>query len=420
MKINKIVSAGSFIFSVIILFLAACTEKKSNVIVLNNSSKLIRPDEQIILNRQKLTALFGVIPADKVPELKDSTGVLIPAQADDLDNDGIWDELAFVYTLFPGQSVKINLRYVEKSMLPVYPFRTNVRFAKQDGKGGYQEIKEETMPKDHTVEKTLQRYQLEGPGWENDKIGFRNYFDSRNAMDIFGKRTNEMVLDKTDLNEKVAEYMAIQPWGMDILKVAGSLGAGALGVYEKDSLYRLTGAKTTSYKLLVKGPVRSIFTLSYLGFTAGKQTYNIIQQVSIWAGQPGYQSKVWATGFTGSRVLITGIANIKNKTLHVGDHNAQFLSLYTHDQQSDFGDTLGTALLIPKKYYLGKGQAPQTGSGITQTWYAKLRIINDQPLTFWFVAGWQAQDIKYGKQAYFKELLQLEADRLSQPISIGK
>jgi len=402
----------------LVQFMASCANKQVHTLTLTNALSLARPDEPIIISRQKLTELLGDIPSGMYPELTNSNGKPVPSQTDDMDHDGTWDELAFVCNFQPDEEVKLNCHYVDK--LPVYPLRTSVRFAKQDGKGGYMPIDTETMPADHTVEHTLQRYQLEGPGWENDKIAFRNYFDRRNAIDIFGKKSTQMVLDKTDLDEKVAEYMHMQPWGMDIFTVKNSLGAGGLGVFVKDSLYRLSGAKTTRYELVTKGPVRSVIRLTYLNFTAGGQTFNVKHEISIWAGEPGYQSKVWLSGFSGERVLVSGIAHIKNKTLDVVNHNSDFMSLSTHDKQADSGDYLGTALLIKKSDFIGAGEAPEVGEGVTQTYYAKLKAKNNEPVSFYFIAGWQQQDAGYASADYFKNTLQQQAAKLSNPIIIAK
>lgn len=69
----------------------------------------------------------------------------------------------------------------------------------------------------------------EGPGWESDKVGFRVYLDGRNALDIFGKTTSDMVLANVGRGD---DYHAMADWGMDILKVGNSLGAGGFGVFE--------------------------------------------------------------------------------------------------------------------------------------------------------------------------------------------
>lgn len=419
MRIKRITyGCACAVFSLV--WAGSCTGEKEKVLLLSNPTHFERPDEQFSMGRNELIKFFGKIPLGKVPHLKTIEGKSIPSQTDDLNQDGIWDELSFVYTFKAGQTAMIKVLYVERSTLPVYPVRTNIRFAKQDGKGGYQEIIQENMPDDHHVETTLQRYQLEGPGWENDRIGFRNYFDSRNAMDIFGKRSEQMVLDKTDLDEKVAEYLTMQSWGMDILKVAGSLGAGALALYEKDSLYRLSGAGMTHYQLVTKGPVRSVFRMDYLDFSTGLQSGNIHHEVAIWAGAPGYQSKVWYSGFKENKILVTGMANIKNHSLEERVYDGKFVSLATHDEQAESGDKLGMALLLDKKDFLGKGQANPTGTGITQTWYAKLGSRNNIPVTFWFIAGWQGQDQRYAQASYFRKIVRQTADRLVQPIKISK
>ncbi|MCD0490329.1 DUF4861 domain-containing protein [Pedobacter sp. MC2016-14] len=419
MKASKVLRAIAVVYCAVLLLQQACSPERMDRLTLSNTSMLSRVDEPIVISRQQLADLFGEIPFGKVPELTDSTGTAIASQTDDLNKDGIWDELVLVYSFKPKAAARINCRYVSPADLPVYTQRTNVRFAKQDGKGGYQEIKEETMPKDHTVERTLQRYQLEGPGWENDKIGFRNYFDSRNAMDIFGKKTPKMILDKTDLDEKIAEYMTMQPWGMDILKVAGSLGAGGLAIYEADSLYRVTGAKNTTYKLVSRGPVRSVFRLSYLSVPVGQYTYDVKQEITIWAGMSGYQSKVWLSGFTGQKILVSGIAEIKPSTRFRVD-SPVFTAIGTHGLQAESGDALDMALIVEKSHFLGDSGAALSGSGVTQTYYAKILAKNNQPVTFYFIAGWAGQNPEYRHSPYFlHEIKQLQI-RLAAPIKIFK
>ena len=69
----------------------------------------------------------------------------------------------------------------------------------------------------------------EGPGWESQMVGYRLYLDGRNAIDVFGKKTTDMILKQVGRGD---DYHQIQPWGMDILKVGASLGSGGFGVHE--------------------------------------------------------------------------------------------------------------------------------------------------------------------------------------------
>ncbi len=80
----------------------------------------------------------------------------------------------------------------------------------------------------------------EGPGWESDKVGYRLYLDGRNAIDIFGKKTSDMVLHTVGRGD---DYHSMAPWGMDILKVGQSLGAGGWGRFENGEARQIGTAK---------------------------------------------------------------------------------------------------------------------------------------------------------------------------------
>lgn len=87
----------------------------------------------------------------------------------------------------------------------------------------------------------------EGPGWESDKTAFRLYLDGRNALDIFGKKTPDMVLESVGRGD---DYHAMAGWGMDILKVGNSLGAGGFGVFENGEVRQIGRAQSYSASIL--------------------------------------------------------------------------------------------------------------------------------------------------------------------------
>ena len=80
--------------------------------------------------------------------------------------------------------------------------------------------------------------QGESVTWENDKFGFRVYFDCRNAKDLFGKLKPVMIADKVHTPE-MGSYHELADWGMDVLHCGSSPGAGGLAMLENDSLFRL-------------------------------------------------------------------------------------------------------------------------------------------------------------------------------------
>ena len=138
---------------------------------------------------------------------------------------------------------------------------------------------------------------MEGVAWENDKVGFRNYMDQRNGMDIFGKLTQENGPGQCGNQPAVPATMNRIAWGMDILKVGTSLGAGGIGYMYNDSIYRVGDTGSGSLPAWFSREVSeadSIFPLITGAWTEMKS--NVIQQIEISAGKHYYQSSVSFSG----------------------------------------------------------------------------------------------------------------------------
>ncbi len=87
----------------------------------------------------------------------------------------------------------------------------------------------------------------EGPGWESDKVGYRLYLDGRNVIDIFGKKKPALILPETG---RGSDYHVMADWGMDILKVGNSLGAGGWGVSKAGRAIQLGDADSYSARVI--------------------------------------------------------------------------------------------------------------------------------------------------------------------------
>lgn len=82
---------------------------------------------------------------------------------------------------------------------------------------------------------------MDGLAWENDKVGFRHYFDGRNCR-LFGKRVSEMVLDTIGLRADGYldnTYQVLRELECDILSVANSFGLGGIAIQLQDTLLRM-------------------------------------------------------------------------------------------------------------------------------------------------------------------------------------
>jgi unsaturated rhamnogalacturonyl hydrolase len=269
-------------------------------------------------------------------------------------------------------------------------------------------------------------YQTEGPAWENDKVGFRIYLDVRNAKDIFGKTTSAMVIDTVGSYGDKYYHHFDERWGMDVLKVGTSLGAGALAMQLKtaagtDTIIRLGGdaVEQTSYELIKDGPEEAIIRLYYKNWKVLNNTYNLTEDISIKAGNYFYESSVVISGLKGDEKLVTGIVNLKSsQSFTLNDKNTHVL--YTHDKQSENNDHLGMAILAKQNDRPLFGEMPKEGPGITNTYFTTLNVKNNQPVVFRFYACWEATDTNFKNKDYFQRFLLNEAAKWNnenKPIS---
>lgn len=404
--------ALSFLVAAIFI---GCTTQSSKKIVITNSSDFDRQDEPVLIKKQKLAELLGEIPEGKIPVLTDAEGNNIASQADDIDGDGSWDELFMLVDLSANEKKELNVLFVAPEEVPEYTVRTNIRFG--DIKPPHKELDAAVRLKSNVTEESQKYFQMEGPTWENDVVGFRNYYDARNGIDIYGKRVKEMSLDSVGLGKH--SYHELSDWGMDILKVGNSLGAGAIAMQKGDSIYRLGLTKKGTYKKVVEGPVRSVIQLNFEGWEVAGKEYDVTHEISIWGGAHFYKSSVLVSGLAGDEKLVTGIVNMQSDTFYTYDFNEDYISMVTHANQAYDGEILGMGLLFNKADFVESITMPDEGEGITQTYAASLNISETQPTEFYFYVGWELQDAKFKQLDDFVEVLQADAEKMSVPVEVS-
>jgi len=258
---------------------------------------------------------------------------------------------------------------------------------------------------------------MEGPAWENEKVGFRNYFDLRNGMDIFGKKTIEMVLDGVGLHES---YHEMQEWGMDILKVANSLGAGAIGLEVEGGLYRIGADTTARFERLYEGPLKSEFKLTYPNMEIAGDVYDITHYVAITAGEYCYENRLLIDHVQENVAFASGIVNAHSDEVYYEEVPGNYHVLMTHAKQAEDSSYLAMGLLIPDSDYLDHGQTPDTGEGITQTYYASMNASATGETAYAFYALWEKTEGKFQEFNEALEVLKNDALKKRNPIKLSK
>ena len=402
----------------VLTFMLACSGETSPEITLqvSNPSDQARTDATLLLSRGEISRWID-IPTDQLPVFKDLTGEYIPCQVDDIDGDGQWDELFGLTNLGSSATVTVVIAFVSPEQYPTFPSRTNLHLG--DAKNGYIELhvadRLEGVSYHNYANLTGAAFQMEGPAWENDKVGFRNYMDQRNGMDIFGKTTTEMVLSEVGI-EGAPSYHEPGEWGMDVLKVGTSLGAGGIGYMYHDSIYRVGDNGSGKYEVEFEGSQRSRLKLTYTDWKVEELSLNVVHHVEIVAGRHYYQGNVVYEGIKDTLQLVPGMVNMKSEHLHVLKLDDQYTALLSHDKQSEDSTYLAMALIVPTGYLITTGETRNEGEGITQTYYAALEACPGDQISYRFYALWEGEDARWASLNEIKDYLATEAERWTQSV----
>ena len=397
-------------------------ENKGHELVLTNRSKTALTEKPFSVKRNGLSPQ----PEDHLfPLLLSGKGDTVAVQLDDLDGDEQWDELFFVTDL-PAEGQK-TLRLSWIATQPQYKRRTSVRFGKRNSQDS--PVQPRTSDTLYANQLPLsigyQPYQTDGPSWENDKVGFRQYFDGRNAKDLFGKKVSYMSPEEVGINAEGAvedNYHVMEKWGRDILAVGNSASIGGIALLAGDSLIRLgvtvddsvNNIELSAFNIVTEGPVRSVMDFSYQNWQHGDRSWSVSERTGIWPGMHAFQNTVQVSDLQGDEKLLVGLVNSKtDKPLTEIAVNDDWVVLMTHDKQTYEKDWwLGLALILPRESYSGYLKAPDTGK-LSHSYFGKLEVKNNQPVTYYVVAGWELSNPDFSDSVKFAQYVHNLAAQIS-------
>lgn len=137
----------------------------------------------------------------------------------------------------------------------------------------FEEVDTFTSPPQLTDHSYFLRY--EGPGWESDQMGYRLYFDWRNAIDVFVKKDDRVALSYVG-QDGYDSYHELSDWGGDALKVGKSLGVGALGRVVGDHVLHFQHVENTQYQLVANSRYHAAFRVNYSGWANDEKGSNSV------------------------------------------------------------------------------------------------------------------------------------------------
>lgn len=396
-----------------------------SAIILKNESALVLTQKAISIKRESLkNNNKGTFP---ILLFKKDT---IPAQTNDLNGDGKWDELFFTADFLPNEEKSITLHWSEID--PKFTVKTSVRFGKREGENlpVHPDTQEVLLANQVLKKLGYQKYQTDGPTWENDKVGFRHYLDGRNSKDVFGKKTPGITPENVGINDKGAvedNYHVMYDWGRDIFPVGSSVGLGGYALLVDNKINRLgilgndtiNNVEKTTFKIVAEGPVNSVLNYHYQNWKASDHLYQVQETTSIWPGMYAYKNTVSIEGIKGRETFLAAISNLNNKNPLQVVEAGDWFCLIQHDYLTyERQWILGTAILVPKNIYQGYIEAPKTGQ-LTDSYLAKLSIQNNKEIDYYAVAAWElSADKGFDNSVFFTNYVITLAKQLSVKIKV--
>lgn len=287
----------------------------------------------------------------------ENNGHAIFHQMDDLNKDGVWDELFFQVDIKANTSKTIYIYLGENTR------GWNKHFT-------------------HANIGSYCRHQM--PFWESENVGWKIWF--ANCVDVYAKRKPALMSNYLYMENRDGYSVSAtnHDWGSDIQSVAASFGGGAICLFEHPekpdsvSMPRFTPSKYElapksmwnagqisdtryAYEVVVNGPVRSIIKIKGMNWDSGNGFYEYEQYYTVYAKQSYCRSKVIFTTFNPKKAGVKMGCGFRKKPgedyfiqkdgIIISSGPEAIKDPNNNDDRKEYVvDFIGTALIIKDEY----------------------------------------------------------------------
>ncbi|WP_234111743.1 DUF4861 family protein [Chryseobacterium sp. R2A-55] len=266
--------------------------------------------------------------------------------------------------------------------------------------GTFKNVKTLTLNPLHTDHSFDIRY--EGPGWESNKIGYRLYLDWRNAIDIYGKKTENIVLQNVG-QDGFDSYHEISDWGGDILKVGKGLGIGAIGRMVNGEMLHFNEVEKTSASVENNRSDSRVF-ISYKGWKTNGQATDFTSELTIFPDQRYTKHTIQSSKALDG--IVTGIVNLyKLPLIQKTVPNGKWGYIATYGKQTLFDDYLGMAVF----YQISDAEDVFKGKDDYLIQFKP----TTRKITFYFLGAWDKEPNGIKTESEFLSYLDVNLSKLN-------
>ncbi len=344
---KKITSLFFLLFATLSFCLAQ--QSKRITIKATNQWNQAKQDEPIVLKLKDLNLDFEVKGA-----IVKEGNTEIPSQLDDLNDDGINEELAFLIDINKSDSKDYTIDLYDTEQDRNYTTRVHAQMLVSDKRGKHVPVTSVTIPGTSNIYNQMHHH---GPAIESELTAYRLYFDEKQTVDIYGKFNKGFEVEASGWYPN--DEQLAKGFGDDVLRVGGSCGQGALKGWNGNEATHIAPVKTRTARVVAYGPVRAIIEMEVKGWEYQGSSLNMINRYTIYGGHRDAEVEALFGKPLNQQTFATGVQKIKDSD-HFSDGKGLIACWGTdwpvNDTVKYAKETVGLATYIPQKYIVKEVQ----------------------------------------------------------------
>ena len=401
------------ISAVLAAVVAAQAADKTLTVTVTNPSKTERRAVPVVIE----------VDDDVRSALVNLDGKEIPCQLDDLDDDGEFDELAFVTDMAKKEKQTFTVTLSEQGEPRKYENRTygylGIRDRSEKNQK-HQRITSVTFPKDTNPYNYIFPH---GAVMENDMVGFRVYADHRQSLDYYGHRNYKMDIAETAFY--TTQEQRDKGYGEDVLYTGSTYGCGALHGWDGKKSVMFENVRNRTQTVVCEGPVRTILDITNRAWQPyeGCKPVDIRTRYILYYGHRDVEVQVDFSRDVADIPLSTGIVDIVEGSTEFSDKAGL---------RGDWGRacagnnpkvydtiTVGLGIFVPKQYYKADSHFTDGKERLPNQAYVQVVGTKDDDMHYWFTCTCDIETFGFkDKEAWFSYLKEWKKE-LEAPAAIN-
>lgn len=385
---------------------------KTMTITVKNPSKEARKAVPVVIE----------VDDDVCSALVTLNGKEIPCQLDDLDDDGKYEELAFVTDMAKKEEQTFIVTLSESGAPRYYENQTygyiGIRDRSEKNQK-HQRITSVTFPKETNPYNYIFPH---GAVMENDMVGFRVYADHRQSLDYYGHRNYKMDIAETAFY--TTQEQRDKGYGEDVLYTGSTYGCGALHGWDGKKSVMFENVRNRTQTVVTEGPIRTILDITNKAWQPyeGCKPVDIRTRYILYYGHRDVEVQVKFSRNVADIPLSTGIVDIVEGSTEFSDKAGL---------RGDWGRacagnnpkvydtiTVGLGIYVPKQYYKADSHFTDGKDHLPNQAYVQVVGTDTDNMHYWFTCTCDIETFGFkDKDAWFEYLKDWKKE-MEKPVCI--